>query len=88
MATESTDNPNPTLKRKPRKCPKCGHHPVGSILWGLPVFSDELEQKMREGRIVLGGCCVDPENDPSWQCSQCGWQGWMSKPVRQDPPKR
>jgi len=40
--------------RKPAKCPSCGEAPVASILYGLPVFDDDLEQAMAEGRISLG----------------------------------
>lgn len=61
--------------RKPLKCPQCGHRPVGTILYGLPDFSEELQAELRDGRTVLGGCCVEPEHDSTWECSKCGWQG-------------
>ena len=38
--------------RKPRKCPKCGHAPVGEILWGMPHFDAKLEELMNEGKII------------------------------------
>jgi hypothetical protein len=59
-----------TAKRKPRKCPKCGCAKVASILYGLPAFSPELERELKEGKTVLGGCCVT-ECDPAWQCIEC-----------------
>ena len=48
-----------TRVRKPAKCPSCGATPVASILYGLPVFDEKLEQAMEEGRISLGGCCQE-----------------------------
>lgn len=57
--------------QKPRKCPECGQAPLASILYGMPAFDEELEQKMNEGRITLGGCCVS-DDDPSWECTHCG----------------
>ena len=38
--------------RKPRKCPKCGHAPVGEILWGMPHFDAKLEELMYAGKIT------------------------------------
>jgi len=57
-------------KRKPQKCPSCGSKKVAEILWGYPDFSSKLEKKLKEGRIVLGGCIVSG-NDPEWQCVDC-----------------
>ena len=57
--------------RKPRRCPKCKHYPLANILYGMPTFDDELEQKIKEGRIAIGGCCVSFD-DPAWVCSKCG----------------
>jgi len=56
--------------RKPAKCPSCGAAPVASILYGLPVFDDDLEQAMAEGRIALGGCCQEIDA-PTWVCTHC-----------------
>lgn len=58
-------------ERKPRRCPKCKHYPLASILYGMPVFDAELERKIEEGRIAIGGCCVSDE-DPVWLCTKCG----------------
>jgi DNA-directed RNA polymerase subunit RPC12/RpoP len=57
--------------QKPRKCPECGQAPLASILYGMPAFDEELERKMNEGRITLGGCCVS-DDDPAWECTHCG----------------
>jgi hypothetical protein len=51
----------------------CGGTDIAMILWGLP--SDELLQskKVKEKKIVLGGCCVT-NNDPKLECNDCGWR--------------
>ena len=57
-------------ERRPKKCPACGGEPVASILWGMPAFSEKLNQDLESGRVVLGGCCVSMD-DPEWQCTVC-----------------
>ncbi len=57
--------------QQPSECPKCGHSPLASILYGLPLFSQGLEKEVKEGRITLGGCCVG-KDDPAWECTRCG----------------
>jgi hypothetical protein len=37
----------------------------------MPALSDELERDMELGKIVLGGCVIG-EDDPDWQCVDCG----------------
>ena len=64
--------------RKPRKCPKCGHAPVGEILWGMPHMDSKLEELMNAGKIIIGGCCLGGD-DPTWECSKCHQQIW--KPI-------
>ena len=64
-------NEDQFLKRKPRKCPKCGFSPVASILYGMPACDEELERKLEDKSLVLGGCVVGYD-DPKWQCTSCG----------------
>ncbi len=58
------------IDQKRPKCPQCGSSNVAEILWGMPVLTEELERELNEGRIVLGGCCVDVD-DPDWHCNDC-----------------
>ena len=58
-------------KRKPRRCPRCGSARVAAILWGLPAGSPALDRDLEAGRVVLGGCCVG-DDDPAWECADCG----------------
>jgi hypothetical protein len=57
--------------RRPERCLHCGSERIAKILWGMPIDSEELERDIERGRIVLGGCLVG-ENDPEWQCVDCG----------------
>lgn len=63
---------------KPLKCPKCGAKPLANILYGEPSFSEKLEQDIKSGRVVLGGCCLTLD-DPAWQCTHCGLQIYPRK---------
>lgn len=56
--------------RKPRKCLACGSKRIASILYGYPIFSEELGQKLEAGEIALGGCCIS-DGDPVWECADC-----------------
>ena len=58
------------VSRKPRKCPSCGMKPIATILYGMPAYSVELEEKLQSGTIALGDCCVT-DNDPEWECTHC-----------------
>lgn len=65
--------------RKPGKCPSCGHSPLASILYGYVGFDGGLQKKLEEGRIVLGGCCVS-DDDPKWECTNCGQKVYKKLP--------
>jgi hypothetical protein len=55
---------------KPDKCPKCGSEKIADILYGLPAFAPSLRGKIRDHKIVLGGCCISDES-PTWKCLAC-----------------
>ena len=52
-------------------CPHCGSKNTARILYGYPAFSPQLERKLDEGRIRLGGCIVT-DFDPDRHCNECG----------------
>lgn len=56
--------------RKPRKCPSCQSSRVATILTGMPAMNEKLEQDIKDGRVILGGCAMT-EDDPYWQCADC-----------------
>jgi hypothetical protein len=55
------------------ECPKCGGTDIAMILWGLPNMSEDLEKKVKDKKIVFGGCCVS-SGDPKLECNDCGWR--------------
>ncbi len=54
-----------------KECPRCGGDDIAVILWGMPNFSEELENKVKQKKIVFGGCMVS-RNDPKLECNDCG----------------
>lgn len=49
-------------------CPKCGNKHTARIIYGMPVMDEEMEKAEAEGRIWLGGCCLE---DHHYYCSNC-----------------
>ncbi|GLZ11562.1 hypothetical protein Acsp04_17970 [Actinomadura sp. NBRC 104425] len=49
-------------------CPHCGGR-LAPIMYGLPVFSEELDRALDAGEVMLGGCELDSYR---WGCPQCG----------------
>lgn len=52
------------------KCPKCGSRRVAPILYGMPAYSEEMEQQLKEEKLYLGGCCISGM-EPTYHCFQC-----------------
>ena len=36
----------------------------------MPAYSDKFKNDMQDGKIVLGGCCIET-GAPNWQCADC-----------------
>lgn len=51
-----------------KKCKACGE-PCASYLWGMPNYP-AIEEQLRKGEIVLGGCCIEYPS-PNWYCNSC-----------------
>lgn len=62
------DSPN-----KPKNCPRCGSTQIADIMYGMAAMSEELEDNLRSGKVVLGGCVITAD-DPKWQCAECNAQ--------------
>ena len=52
------------------RCIKCGSSRVAPILYGMPAFSEELEEKLNNEKLYLGGCCLTGA-DPKYHCFKC-----------------
>ena len=70
------------VTEKPEKCPKCGHK-VAEVLYGMPAFSDELQQALDNGDIILGGCCIS-ENSHDFECTHCHKKFWLENGIASD----
>lgn len=66
-----------------RLCPKCGSSKVAYVVYGLPVWSPWLERADREGRLIMGGCCMTGD-DPDSQCLSCGHRWTVGREPRGD----
>ena len=64
---------------KPDKCPKCGA-PVYRIQYGMPMMSEEEYFNTYHEHVIYGGCCIS-EDDPEWQCSECGAEIYNAKHI-------
>ena len=61
------------------KCPYCGSKNTARIIYGYPVYSENLQRKLDQGMVSLGGCCVfsvdvngEPvQTNPSRICNAC-----------------
>ena len=53
------------------RCPKCGGRKIAPILYGMPVFDEEMERRINNQELYLGGCCVS-DSDPLFHCFECG----------------
>ncbi len=67
-------------KKAQIKCPRCGSKDTARILYGMPAFSDVLQEKLALGKIHLGGCCISGGEttngdrislDPGRYCNHC-----------------
>ena len=40
--------------RKPRKCPAYASIRIADIMYGYPIFSEELDEVIKSGKLFLG----------------------------------
>jgi hypothetical protein len=55
---------------EPESCPRCRSKRIARFMYGKPSRSLQLQQKIKEGKIVLGGCCIGGDI-PTWKCMDC-----------------
>lgn len=58
------------LSKIPDFCPVCGSKKIATYLRGLPFFTEELENDIKQGRVILAGCCI-ADDDPFCICIDC-----------------
>lgn len=57
--------------RKHWKCPVYKSKIVGTYAYGLQTHNEEQERKIKEGRVIPGGCVID-HGQPVLGCKFCG----------------
>ena len=60
-----------TPKYREITCFNCGSTDIARYSYGMPMLNKELEEKLNNKEIILGGCCVMP-NSPQYHCNKCG----------------
>jgi len=56
---------------KDRACPSCNSKRCARILRGYPLYTEELQNDLDAGRVVLGGCLIS-DDETDWRCLDCG----------------
>ena len=52
------------------KCPRCGSKRTAPILYGMPAFNEEMDRKLKNEELYLGGCLVS-DVMPEYHCFAC-----------------
>ena len=52
------------------KCPKCRKGKLSKLLWGMPVFTEELQKDIELGKVRLAGCMIN-EKSTRYYCRFC-----------------
>ena len=61
----------PTKVGARHRCPRCASRGIARIMYGYPIFDDELQAQLDSREIVLGGCVLIGD-DPEFRCHKCG----------------
>ena len=56
-------------------CPKCKSNDITETIYGLISESGmkALEKELKDGKVRLGGCCID-ENSKQFWCNNCTFE--------------
>lgn len=54
-------------------CPYCGSRNIAHLIYGMPAFTEELQRKLDEGKVTLGGCVFEYDRPILlYHCNDCG----------------
>ena len=81
-------------KKAQIKCPRCGSVNTARYIYGYPLFDEEMQKKLDEGKWVLGGCCIDSvevngvdyQTMPGRKCNDCK-KDFATEPILITPKK-
>ena len=57
-----------------KKCAKYGAVSIASILFGYPSMSEDLQDDLDSGMVVLGGCVIRSDFEPDRHCNECFYE--------------
>ncbi len=60
-------------------CPRCNSVNTCRIMYGMPAYTPELEQKLEAGKVHLGGCIIELDS-PNRHCNDCELDFDMNAP--------
>ena len=60
------------------KCPKCSSVNIAEFLYGMPVNTPDLEDDLKDNKMILGGCVQRPES-PDYHCNQCEYEWYTGE---------
>ena len=66
-------------KKAQIKCPNCGSTNTARYIYGYPLYDEEMQKRLDEGKWVLGGCCISSveidgqqiDTMPARKCNDC-----------------
>lgn len=61
------------MTKKKIQCPKCKSRNIAVIVYGYIPVSESFSNDLKEGKVVLGGCCIG-DDDPTWHCNECHYE--------------
>jgi hypothetical protein len=68
--------------RETVNCPYCKSDKVAEIFYGMPLFSEKMQQDIENGKLVLGDCWPKPENRVCLNCKK-KWKSEIA-PLNED----
>ena len=76
------------------KCPRCGSTSTARYIYGYPLFDEEMQKKLADGKWVLGGCCIssveingmEVSTQPHRKCNDCK-NDFATEPILFTPKK-
>lgn len=64
------------------QCPECKNKRIAEIQYGL-IMPELVEEQIKSGEIVLGGCTIIEGQSPRWECNNCHYR-WGVVDTRED----
>jgi len=66
------------VAKKPAICPICREKEIATYVFKEPPFSEHLEQKIRDGKVILKDSPI-AEDEPKYVCLECRFEFYKTK---------